>query len=179
MDEIVYRILQKGDSSIYRKLLLEALLTEPDSYASSHMEESAKGELGFEKLLKAGDKNQIAYGAFKGNDLIALVCLGKEDRIKTSHRAELSSLFVQPAYRNLDIGYELVKRIIEYGFAQFPELESIRLNVIQRNLEARNLYYKLGFVIYGFEKEYLKTEKGYQDMVLMRLDKSTFKSLKA
>jgi ribosomal protein S18 acetylase RimI-like enzyme len=174
LENIYCRQLQKSDKLAYRNIRLEALKSDPEAYGSSFAEESAKHELEFEKALSSGDPLNIGFGAFKDQNLIAIVCLKKEDRIKTRHRAEITSLFVQEAYRNQYIGNMIMKAILDFAFTHFPELETIRIALIQRNWSARSLYYDLGFKIYGFEKEYYKTEKGYSDMVFMSLNKKHY-----
>jgi len=171
---ITCRQLQRNDKSAYRKIRLEALQSEPESFGSTFEEESAKHELDIEKALASGDKLTVCFGAFQEQNLIAIVCLKKEDRVKTRHRAEIFSLYVQEHYRNQYVGNMVMKAILDYAFTHFPDLETIRLALVQRNLNARSLYYSLGFTIYGFEKEYYKTPTGYSDMVLMKLDKAHY-----
>lgn len=176
LEKITCRQLLKNDKAAFRKIQLEALQTEPESHGSTYEEESAKPELLTEKALALGDHHLAVFGAFHEHDLIAIVCLKKEEGKKTHHRAEIYSLYVQSPFRNQYVGNMIMKAILDYGFTHFPDLESIRLSVVHENIHDRSLFLNLGFKIYAFEREYFKTPKGYSDLVLLKLDKAHYYS---
>ena len=68
-----------------------------------------------------------------------LSCLDK-DRI-----GEIESLYLQPNYRGLGIGRELVQRAV--GWLKQQQARAIRLNVLEANKEAITFYQRLGFKI--------------------------------
>lgn len=83
-----------------------------------------------------------------------------------SHKAVLSSVFIEPEFQRQGIANELLRVVIAYCKAQ---VEQILLTVADDNQPAINLYQKFGFQVYGLEKNALKNDTKYTDELLMKL----------
>ncbi len=176
-EPIIFRPLGKGDKQDYRSLRLEALRQSPESFESTFEEENEKSELFFERILTNQDKNYLGFGAFINQKLVASVALKKEIQLKSRHRANIFQLYVQETSRNKNIGYRMVSQLIDTAFRTFTDLETIRLTLMQKSLAARCLYYKLGFSIYGLDSNFHKNGQEYDQLILMRLERSTFEQM--
>jgi ribosomal protein S18 acetylase RimI-like enzyme len=168
-NQIKIRQLTKDDAADYRRIRLKALKNSPEAFGSLHSEELAKSELYFEKCLMNNDKENIVFGAFTKDELIAIVCLKKEAKLKTKHRAEILQMYVDVDHRNQKIGQQILDAILSYGFSHFSDLECVRLAVVRSNKDAIHLYEKTGFKKYATDTNYFKTGKGYDDIIFMKL----------
>jgi len=72
---------------------------------------------------------------------------------------------ISKAYCGLGIGSSLMKKVIEW--AKSNGIEKIDLEVFENNTSAIMLYKKFGFVEEGRKRKNIKTDEGYQDMILM------------
>jgi len=171
---ITYRQLLKNDKLQYRKLRLESLNHSPENFEATYEEEYGKAELSFEKSLNEVHKNFIGFGAFDGDHLVGIALFKRSEYAKTSHKGEILQIYIREEFRNKKFGLALLKSLIDFAWKTYPSLESIRASLIQRNLPARCLLYKLGFTIYGIENSYFKTQDGYDHVVLMNLEKVNY-----
>ena len=168
-NQINIRQLTKDDAVDYRQLRLKALKDSPEAFGSLYAEELAESELYFEKCLINNDKENIVFGAYFNDGLIAIVCLKKETKLKSKHRAEILQMYVDVDHRNQKIGRQILDAILSYGFNHFSDLECVRLAVVRSNKDAIHLYEKTGFKKYATDTNYFKTGKGYDDIIFMNL----------
>jgi len=89
-------------------------------------------------------------------------------RKKIKHIATLNSMYVKPEYRSQGIGEKLIVKTVTYLFEQ--SIEIINLSVATNNKKAISLYEKLGFNIYGEQKNAIKLNDEYIDLYLMTKD---------
>ncbi|EXE89241.1 acetyltransferase family protein [Acinetobacter baumannii 532279] len=108
----------------------------------------------------------MVFGAYYKNEIIGLATLTQEIGVKFSHKAYLSSVFIEPEFQQKGIASRLINAVIEYSK---KHVEQILLTVAEDNKAAIHLYKKLGFQIYGIEEKALKDNDEYIDEILMKL----------
>lgn len=112
-------------------------------------------------------------GAFQGKELVGITAFSANEKEKTKHIATILQVFVEPKMQGKGIGKNLMIETVSEGFKN-PEIEQILLGVICGNQNAEKIYRDLGFQEYGLQKNYLKTEDGYLDHLLMVLTRENF-----
>ncbi|MFS0781063.1 N-acetyltransferase family protein [Bacillus sp. 1P06AnD] len=152
------RILKTSDAECYRKLRLEALQNNPESFGSSYEEEKAYSVDMYKNRL---DSN-YTFGAFKNKELIGIVTLFQEGRHKLKHKASIFALYVSPEKRGLQIGKHLMDEAIKKAKG-LDGIEQIQLSVVASNAPAKKVYASLGFHTFGREKKALKIDQTYFD----------------
>lgn len=87
-------------------------------------------------------------------------------RQRMHHRGRLG-IGVQPPYRGIGVGEELLTTLLEWAAAE-PELERVELSTFPHNTRALNLYRKLGFVEEArLLRAYKLSDGTYYDDVMM------------
>lgn len=158
------RVLESNDANEYRKIRLEALQTNPESFSSSYEEEKDYPLERYEGRLKGGES--LTFGAFFEEQLIGVVTLIFETKNKLRHRANIAAMYVNPNNRKQGIGKGLMLEAINKA-KTINGIEQIYLGVVSTNEAAKKLYNSLGFETYGIDKKALKVDKTYFDDELM------------
>ena len=165
-NKIGIRKLSINDVNEYKAIRLELLMNEPASFGSSFEEEDDFDfSMWTNRLTK---KNISAFGALNNNELVGIVLGVINPRKKIKHIATLNSMYVKPEYRSQGIGEKLIEKTVTYLFEQ--SIEIINLSVATNNKKAISLYEKLGFNIYGEQKNAIKLNDEYIDLYLMTKD---------
>ncbi|MDZ7951205.1 GNAT family N-acetyltransferase [Nostoc sp. DedQUE09] len=100
---MIVKKLTKYDAEDYRRIRLEALDKNPDSFGTTYQEEVIKTIEEFRARIPI-DNNNFILGCFEDKHLIAIVAFNQELRIKLRHKAYISSMYVQQEYRRKGIG---------------------------------------------------------------------------
>ncbi len=150
----------------YRKIRLEALYNNPDSFGTMYHEETIKTIDNFRDRIPV-DNNSFILGSYE-DKLIGIVAFHQESRIKVRHKAYIRSMYVQQEYREKGIGKLLLNNLIERAKA-INEIEILLLDVVTNNISAKQLYLSFGFQIYGIEKMAYKFDNQYFHMEFMSL----------
>ncbi|PLS03101.1 GNAT family N-acetyltransferase [Neobacillus cucumis] len=162
------RLLTPADAKQYWELRLEALKNDPSAFLSSY-EEAVTRENAIEQTARNFTaEGNYTFGAFDHDELIGVVTLLQEDRVKIGHRANIFAMYVTQSKRGLGIGKELMTAAINKA-KDIDVIEQINLNVTARNQRAKQLYTKLGFQEFGLEKHALKVDGIYYDDFYMVL----------
>lgn len=156
------RLLTQDDWQIYRGIRLESLQNSPESLASSYEQELECSEEDWKNKLKESD----VFGAFSGNELMAVAGFYRLDRLKTKHHGDLFGMYVTPEYRGKGLASQLVQTVITHARSCVIQLH---LGCVTSNTEAIKLYQKHGFEIYGTEPRALKIGDDFFDVHLMAL----------
>lgn len=146
------RLLTTADVDQYVKIRLQALQESPAAFATSFEEEK----------YTALQKYEVRFQSPSGGNLVGVVTLIREERIKTRHRANIVAMYVAPERRGSGVGKALIGTAIEQA-QQLEGIEQIYLSVVTNNKQARKLYTSLGFVPYSLEKHALKLDGTYYD----------------
>lgn len=122
-------------------------------------------EIFIENLLES-DVSALLVGKIEDE----IVCVGSimtSPRERISHQAELS-LSVKKKYWGLGIGTYLMEAMISFA-KRNGKTEILHLGVKSDNINAINLYKKMGFHEVGRHKNFFKIEGNYYDEILMDL----------
>ena len=170
---IVYRRLQPGDESAYRRIHLESLKTFPDNFGTLYEDQAKVPKLQFETFIETGSTDNFMIGAFDEDKLIGIAGFRREVRPKTCHRGEIVQVFVKPEFHGQKVGETLAHEVIDAAFS-LPGIESLELSAVADNSAARRLYEKMGFETYGIRSRYFKSGKNYADQRFMQLSKEKY-----
>lgn len=162
MLNIEIKILSINEVNGFRTIRLSALKNSPEMFGSTYAIEVEKPTVFFENCLS----NSIVFGVYYENKIIGLATFTQENGIKFSHKADLSSVFIEPEFQRKGVAGQLLTAVIEYSK---KHVEQILLTVATDNKAAIHLYEKLGFQTYGIEVKALKDKGKYIDEVLMKL----------
>lgn len=162
MLDIDIKILSVNELEDFKAIRLSALEKSPKMFGSTYSAEVGKPLIFFEACLL----NSTVFAVYHQNIIIGLATLTQELGAKFSHKAYLSSVFIEPEFQQKGVASRLLKAVIEYSQ---KHVEQILLTVASDNEPAIHLYKKLGFQIYGLEQKALKDGNEYIDEVLMKL----------
>ncbi|OPA73770.1 GNAT family N-acetyltransferase [Paenibacillus selenitireducens] len=160
------RTLDSHDAALYRNLRLQGLQAHPEAFSSSYEEEQAYTLDHFESRLRNPDL--YTYGAFFNGQLVGVVTLILEKKIKLKHRTNIVAMYVDMEQRRQGIGKMLMLQAINKA-KTMDGIERIYLSVISNNEPAQKLYHSLGFETYGRDRNALKIGGSYVDDELMVL----------
>lgn len=162
MLDIDIKTLSVNELEDFKAIRLSALEKSPKMFGSTYSAEVGKPLIFFEACLL----NSTVFAVYHQNIIIGLATLTQELGAKFSHKAYLSSVFIEPEFQQKGVASRLLKAVIEYSQ---KHVEQILLTVASDNEPAIHLYKKLGFQIYGLEQKALKDGNEYIDEVLMKL----------
>ncbi|ENX38082.1 GNAT family N-acetyltransferase [Acinetobacter sp. NIPH 2100] len=162
MLNIEIKILGMNELNDFRTIRLSALAKAPEMFGSTYSIEVVKPLNFFENCLSSS----TIFGVYHKDKIIGLATLTRELGIKLSHKAHLSSVFIEPEFQRRGIANRLLMTVIEHSK---DHLEQILLIVADDNQPAIKLYKKFGFQTYGVESKALKNNAEYTDELLMKL----------
>ncbi|WP_335870360.1 GNAT family N-acetyltransferase [Bacillus sp. 2205SS5-2] len=152
----------------YWSLRLEALTTNPHAFLMTYDEAIQRTNPINQTKERLQNKNNYTYGAFAENELIGVVTLLRETHPKMMHRATIFAMYVTQKKRGLGVGAALLASVIQEANC-IPGLKKINLSVTSGNSEAKRLYQKLGFSVYGLDPKAQLVDNHYFDEELMTL----------
>lgn len=162
--QITIKRLSGADAADYRDLRLDGLSSNPESFGASLEDESLLSVEDFAQRLDGG----AVFGARRADTgaLVGAVGLRIPTASKTKHKGAIWGMYVRPDMRGSGVGAALIRHVLDYAR---PIVEEVTITVGASNVAAYNLYLKMGFEQYGFEKRALKIGHTYHDEVLMAL----------
>ena len=161
---MIYRRLEAQDYPAYEALRYFALDYAPSAFGSSNVEEKEYREKRFMERVNHSD--HFILGAFDEGELVGIVGFLAHQRIKTKHKGDLISMFVDPESHGKGIGSALVKMALEEAFS-YPQICKIDLSVEANNSAAIALYRKMGFEEWGRERDALRIGEEFVDLIYM------------
>ena len=169
-NDTTIRALAGADAETYRAVRLEALRLEPDAFASSYDEESARPLEVFRERLE-GKFGGITFGAFvdRSNEIAGTAGGVREDRAKTRHKLLLVGVYVRPAHRGRGLGEKLVGRVLQHA-RESGDISVVQLKVAIDNRPACALYERMGLKIYGIERRAIRVGGRYIDEELRAIE---------
>ncbi len=159
------RQLLSEDAPDFQSLRLRGLLECPEAFTSSHAEEvDSPLDVLAQRLSPKPDG--AVFGYFSGTNLVGLIGVQREGRLKLSHKAFIWGMYVTPTHRRRSVGRQLVQSVLSHA-ASLPGLRRVNLGVNAANPQAIALYEATGFKPYGVEKAFLVVDDVEQDEVHM------------
>lgn len=162
------RLLTPADATNYWALRLEALKNHPEAFLTSYEESVIRNHAVEQTARNFTAEGNYTFGAFNQDELIGVVTLLQEERMKIRHRANIFAMYVTPSKRGLGAGKALMTAAIQKA-KDVPGVEQINLNVTASNHSAKQLYTQFGFQEFGLEKNALKIDGVYYDDAYMVL----------
>ncbi len=163
-----FRILEPGESALYRALRLESLIESPDSFCTTFEIENAREKLSFQKNIEDKAKDKFIVGCFEEGNLIG-IC-GFYTLPEATDVGGLVQLYVKKGYRRKGLAKQLMIKIIEKAFL-LDKVKKIQLGVLTENKSITKLYKDLGFKEYDFQKAVLMKNNRSLDIIHMELNK--------
>ncbi len=156
------RKLNFEDINSFIGIRLESLRVNPEAFLTTYDEDSCHNLKSITERFEQHSENNFILGKFINNELVGIVGLFREQRIKTSHKAMIWGVFVKEDFRGNGYSRELMYEILEIA-KSLDGLELINISVVSENQRAYKLYKSLGFDEWGFEKNAMKHNGIYYD----------------
>lgn len=164
---IELRTIDSNGAAAFKALRLAALRECPTAFSSSY-EEECDIPLAEAAQRLVPDRDRAIFGAFDGDDLVAIVGLQREGRRKLAHKAILWGVYVAPSFRGRGIGRRLLERALAHA-RSMPDLLQVTLGVNTANTAAIALYESVGFEQFGLERGFLRVDGVLHDELHMVL----------
>lgn len=149
------RELQECDVEAYVELRGQSLVDSPLAFAASPGDDFVSSPDRVRQQLQTG-ADWVIFGAFQP-DLVGAVGLFRGRHPKASHKAHVWGMYVVPGHRGQGIGAELLDAAVRHARA-LPGVSSVHLGVTSAASEARRLYERAGFQVWGTEPDALRHE---------------------
>lgn len=149
----VIRRLREADAESYVALRRQGLLEAPLAFGASPEDDTAASAEAVCDRLRKGPE-WVILGAFQ-DGLIGAVGLMRDRSVKASHKAHVWGMYVAPGQRGHGVGAELLQAALEHARA-LPGLSWVHLAVTSAAPQARRLYERAGFEVWGTEPEALR-----------------------
>lgn len=143
------RKLVADDLAEFKRLRLEALQTNPESFGSHYERELAYEDAKFAELI-ANNSSRFVWGAFDADKLVATMGLynSAED---AADIVTIWGVYTSPQYRGKKISKQMILQIIADVKAN-PKISKIQLGVTTQSKAAIGLYKNVGFKTYKIEE---------------------------
>lgn len=137
---------------VFKQVRLRALEDSPTAFSSTYARESAfPDEEWVSRATRwSGDATDAIFLAMDGEAACGVV--GSYVEKENAERAQLVSMWVDPAYRHEGVGKALVDRVIEWN--RSCGVRQLALMVTSVNSGAMTFYERLGFVKTGVTEQY-------------------------
>jgi ribosomal protein S18 acetylase RimI-like enzyme len=142
--------LAPSDAARYVKIRRHMLEDSPWAFGSDLETDTRLGEAYVAAYLAQEEHEILAIE--DGEDLVAALGVARNSRGKFRHRAIVWGVFVEPAHRRRGYGAALLAKAVERARG-WPGIDYIDLAVSDGAPEARALYERFGFRVWGTEPE--------------------------
>jgi RimJ/RimL family protein N-acetyltransferase len=162
---VTIRPAQETDALAYRDLRLEALHDHPEAFSSDYAVNQARPMAFWTERLRSLGSDSTIYFAIYQNSLVGTCGIYRGDSPKIQHSATIVGVYVQPAWRGLQIAEGLVAACLEWAHLQ--EIKIVKLAVVSTNTAAIRCYDSCGFKVYGIEPQAIYSNGIMYDELLM------------
>ena len=160
--DIKIRELSQVDNSQFRELWTHGL-TENDEYFRTSILDDPTPDIPTDF-----NEDSFTLGAFAGDELVGILSLKRDVKVKLSHKALLFAMYVLPSLGRNGLGKMLLEAAIVKA-RQNPFIRQLYLTVLSSNVRARNLYSSFGFEVYANEPKSVMINGEYVDECRMVL----------
>lgn len=165
---LTIRRLEPEDAEIWAALRWEALERHPLAFGASLPADVGQlAESGRARLTSPEDS--ATFGAFDGPALLGIVGIVRESGEKERHKARIWGMYVTPDSRRRGMGRLLMDAAIGQA-RSWLGVDQVSLSVTEAADDARRLYERIGFRLWGREPRALYWEGRYADELYMILD---------
>ncbi len=166
---IEIRVLTPDDVLAFRKVRLEALISDPkafgadaESFAMDSLEQVAA-------RIESIPNHRFTLGAFINGTLSGMVRVVRFETVKEQHRATIYGFYVTAEARGHGLGRAMMKAVIERA-QDFDGLSTLELDVSNTQHAAKALYIQFGFKTWGLLPDALRFDGESVDFEAMRLE---------
>ncbi|MFK7602885.1 GNAT family N-acetyltransferase [Deinococcus sp. SM5_A1] len=158
MSEPQVRLLTGADAAVYSEVRLAALRCDPDAFITTAAEfesrtlESISAQLRHQPVF-------VTFGAFVGSELVGVLSLGREERPRLKHRANIFGVSVAPQARGQGCADALMRAGLAYA-RTWDGVTSVHLSVTETQTTARRLYERHGFQVWGTQPDAVRDGAG-------------------
>jgi RimJ/RimL family protein N-acetyltransferase len=150
------RPLTDADLDAYMALRRQSLLDSPLAFSASPSDDfAASRDALAQQLRRAPD--WMLLGAFVDEVLAGAAGLIRDRHRKAAHRMHLWGMYVAPPHRHRGLGAALLTATLAHA-RTLPEVAWIHLGVTSAAPEARRLYERAGFTVWGTQRDALRHE---------------------
>jgi GNAT superfamily N-acetyltransferase len=141
------RRIRPDEGAPLREVRLRALRTDPDAFAASHDQASARDDHIWEQIATtAADGHEEIIFVIEGEDRFAGM-VGAFARADEPATRNLYGMWVAPEARGAGLGVGLVDAVVDWS--REVGAEEVKLWVVETNVPAVRLYRRAGFVPTG------------------------------
>ena len=167
------RQLAPADAEALIVLRREALERDPLAFGASPADDRGL-DLAFVRHALASSE-QAVFGRLDGGVLVGMVGVVRDTQLKRRHRAQVWGMYVAPPARRLGVGSALLAAVVRHA-RTWTEVEQLCLSVTDVADDARRLYERSGFRLWGREPRALRWEGQLVDELRYVLDLRTLAS---
>lgn len=158
MSEPHVRLLTGTDAAVYREVRLAALRSDPDAFITTATEFEARTLESITAQLTPRPAF-VTFGAFVGSELVGLLSLGREERPRLKHRANIFGVSVSPTARGQGCADALMRAGLAHA-RTWEGVTSVHLSVTETQTAARRLYERHGFQVWGTQPDAVRDGAG-------------------
>ena len=147
------RALREDEADSFAELRRRALLDAPLTFASSPEDDAACSPDAVREQLRRGP-DAVILGAFDPH-LVGCVGLYRDRHVKSAHKMHLWGMYVAPERRGRGVGAALLTAAIAHA-RSVSGIAWVQLCVTSAATDARRLYERAGFVVWGTEPDALR-----------------------
>ena len=148
----VIRELRTSDVPAYVELRRRALLDVPLAFSASPEDDFVGSAEAVRAQLQRAPEWTI-FGAWVP-ELAGVAGVFRDRRIKASHKAHIWGVYVAPAHRGRGLGAQLLDAAVQHARV-LPGVTWAQLSVSDSTPDARRVYERAGFTVWGTEPEAL------------------------
>lgn len=143
MSMAMIRLLGPEDVETFRRIRLEALRAEPDSFAGSAEDWEKLSDDEWRQRITAG----AVFVAVRDGDPVGIMGLLRERPSKMAHRATVVMVYIRKSLRGSGLAKTLLERLIVHARSQ--GIRQLELSVSAENEKAIGFYSRQQFVEVG------------------------------
>jgi ribosomal protein S18 acetylase RimI-like enzyme len=163
---ITLETIRPANALVFKAVRLRALESDPTAFGSTFAkEERLPEDEWFRRSLHWSSDGAIGYIAFDRDDPCGLVVCGIDQN--DPHRADIFSMWVDPAYRRAGVGTTLIDGVKDWAAAR--NIHELRLMVTSVNDRAIRFYERLAFRMSGATGPYPNNPAIFEHEMILRL----------